>query len=141
MKRCSICGEDKSLEDFAKKGKGLQWQCRACQAKYRKAHYEKNRQKYIDKAIVNKEIYKREYYVWLSKQHCVDCGNSDIRVLEQDHLSDKLFSIANKVGTVKLKTLMKELDKCETVCANCHRIRTTTRGDWLKIEYLLASVV
>ena len=58
---------------------------------------------------------------------CVDCGNTDIRVLEFDHLpsNKKLFGISgNRVGIARLK---EEIKKCDVVCANCHRIRTVER--------------
>ena len=120
---------------FNKKHGKPQAVCKVCHSIYRKQHYQDNKQKYIDKAAKNKDTYRSEYYVWLSTKSCIDCGNSDIRVLEQDHLGDKLFNIATMVGLVPLKTLMKELNKCEIVCANCHRIRTVTRGGWSKSKF------
>ena len=28
------------------------------------------------------------------------------------------------------KRIQEEIDKCDVVCANCHRVRTATRGQW-----------
>ncbi len=64
---------------------------------------------------------------YLSEHPCVDCGNSDIRVLEFDHVEPekKTFTISRKIADgVALITLQKEVAKCEVRCANCHRIRT-----------------
>lgn len=141
MKICGACKKELSVNDFSNnptKPDGKQWQCKDCQAQYRKNHYKKNKQKYIDKAKINTEEYRRQYYEWLRLKQCVDCGNSDIRVLEQDHLCDKSFNISSKVGAMTLVSLMPELEKCETVCANCHRIRTVERGDWMRSYAALA---
>ena len=64
---------------------------------------------------------------YLGENPCVDCGNSDIRVLEFDHRNpkDKKFNISKRVaGGVALQTLAAEVAKCDVRCANCHRIRT-----------------
>jgi hypothetical protein len=41
--------------------------------------------------------------------------------------SKKKFEIANKQNG-SFETLKDELDKCDLVCANCHRIRTVKRA-------------
>lgn len=135
MKTCSKCDIEKDIAMFNKKYGKPQAVCKTCHSIYRKQHYQDNKQKYIDKAAKNKSTYREDYYNWLSTKSCVDCGNSDTRVLEQDHLRDKSFNISRMVGVVTLETLMSELDKCETVCANCHRIRTITRGGWSKSNF------
>jgi len=60
---------------------------------------------------------------------CLDCKQSfPTYVMQFDHLPqyEKLFCIAvgHDYGTEKL---MKEIDKCEVVCANCHAERTWQR--------------
>lgn len=139
MKTCRKCGSLKNESEFAWKevGKRLQSYCKDCQKVYRREHYEANKQKYIDKASKWRVEQREEFYGWLNKQSCVDCGNSDMRVLEFDHLRDKEFTISKVLGTVKFDVLKKEMDKCDVVCANCHRIRTATRGN----HYQYASIV
>ena len=64
---------------------------------------------------------------YLSEHPCVDCGNTDHRVLEFDHVDPekKKFTICRKIKDgVSLITLAKEVEKCQVRCANCHRIRT-----------------
>jgi len=61
-----------------------------------------------------------------SKNHpCADCGESDIVVLEFDHQRDKVadVSLLARDG-YSLDKIKREIDKCEVVCANCHRRRT-----------------
>lgn len=60
---------------------------------------------------------------------CVDCGKSyPPRAMDFDHLSDKRFQVANMVRAKSTKgVILREVAKCELVCANCHRIRTAKR--------------
>lgn len=61
---------------------------------------------------------------------CVDCGyNLHAEALEFDHLPEfqKLFQIGG--ATMRSwKSIEAEIAKCEVVCANCHVVRTATRG-------------
>jgi hypothetical protein len=58
---------------------------------------------------------------------CVDCGESDPLVLEFDHLKDKLFDIGAALPDRNWEALLAEIEKCDVVCANCHRRRTARR--------------
>lgn len=61
---------------------------------------------------------------------CVDCGYSEnVKALEFDHLRDKKYPMAVLISGVKRTLAFKEVEKCELVCANCHRIRTAERQD------------
>ena len=71
---------------------------------------------------------------YLSERTCIDCGNDDWRVLEFDHLPEytKKFDISKAIAgsTRSWNSILKEIEKCEVICANCHRIRTGIRGDF-----------
>jgi hypothetical protein len=59
---------------------------------------------------------------------CVDCGVKNHIVLDFDHLRDKKYNISRMIHDgFSWKAIMKEIEKCEVVCANCHRIRTHDR--------------
>ena len=137
MRTCSTCQIEKDLSSFSKKGTGFQYTCKICHSLYRKEHYDRNRSKYIERASKNRQKYREEFYDWLSKKQCMDCGNSDIRVLQFDHLGDKEFVISSKIGRCTLSSIMKEIEKCDIVCANCHGIRTCERGGWYKTKIFL----
>lgn len=68
--------------------------------------------------------YKRTLY-------CVDCGfsgNVHPYVLQFDHLKEKEFDVSVGANRGKsFSTIMREVEKCEVVCANCHAIRTRQR--------------
>ena len=113
--------------------------CRTCQNTYNRQHYRDNRPKYILKAKVRNAEQSRinaEYLLEYLRQHpCVDCGETDIVVLEFDHLRDKLDNISaiTREG-YSLRKLKEEISKCEVVCANCHRRRTAKQFGWYRIK-------
>lgn len=58
---------------------------------------------------------------------CADCKEDyPYYMMDFDHLGDKEFTIASVKG-ISLEKLQAEIDKCDVVCANCHRIRTHNR--------------
>lgn len=78
---------------------------------------------------------KKQEYVrtYLEAHPCVDCGEADPIVLEFDHRdqSTKLHNVANLItGMGKMAILITEIEKCDVVCANCHRRRTHSRGQY-----------
>jgi len=79
-----------------------------------------------DKSILRNKLYVKNY---LENKSCVDCGNSDIRVLEFDHVRGvKLYHVSHMVTKAyKLELIKDEIDKCEIRCCNCHRIITHER--------------
>lgn len=62
---------------------------------------------------------------YLSNKSCVDCGITDRRVFEFDHVAGiKELEISNAMRHGwSWERLLKEIAKCEIRCANCHRIR------------------
>lgn len=57
-------------------------------------------------------------------QKCAVCGETRPYVLDFHHINpeDKSHSISDMVSTgYSLKAIMKEVEKCEVLCANCHR--------------------
>jgi 5-methylcytosine-specific restriction endonuclease McrA len=132
MKNCTLCQTQKDLSQFNKKSSnkdGLQNVCRECNAKRSKQYYAENREKHLkiirkrsNKVIANNQKYIVEY---LQNNPCVDCKEFDIIVLEFDHQRDKNKNISSLVSEgYSLDTVKKEIEKCEVVCANCHRRRT-----------------
>lgn len=60
---------------------------------------------------------------------CTDCQRTfPAYVLDFDHVrGEKLFPIGREVGRATLSALIEEIEKCDVVCANCHRERTHQR--------------
>lgn len=65
---------------------------------------------------------------------CIKCNNPDYRVLEFHHREPdkKKFSIVQAVhNRYSLPALIREIEKCNLMCANCHRIEHFNDGDEL----------
>lgn len=60
---------------------------------------------------------------------CTDCKeNYPYWMLDLDHIDGKDFNLAAyKTKTSSIEVVMLEIEKCEVVCANCHRNRTHLR--------------
>ena len=93
--------------------------------------YPKNKDKHISYVKRNKKRVADFIERYKKEGACMDCGFSGKDfpyVLDFDHGNDglsKKFNIGNWSRTVlSIKAIVKEMEKCELVCANCHRIRT-----------------
>lgn len=133
MKLCTVCNQQKLNSDFNKNSKkkdGLQGKCRDCQKKYYKKYYDDNieeRQRILSKNLIQKEQ-RREILNKAKDTECYDCGvKYPPYVMDFDHLGDKSFTISSKFTSVSLNNLIKEINKCDVVCSNCHRTRTHKR--------------
>lgn len=85
------------------------------------------------RAIDRKFDAKRRRQIDLLKMErgCYDCGVMSLppSCYDWDHLpgKEKLFNIGAQQGSFGLDSVIAEIDKCQLVCANCHRIRTENR--------------
>jgi len=128
-KVCKRCQLDLPKDDihfasrYDRKEKQFQHMCRSCQKEYRKEHYEKNKQKYVQKANLYSQNFK-EWFTEIKKElSCKKCGESRHWVLDFHHTNpaEKDMEISNLVRLSSKKRLMDEVDKCIVLCANCHR--------------------
>lgn len=133
MKTCYRCNQTKPLDEFdnnKSKPDGKAGYCKECKRAYNKSHYIERGHLWKETRAEQREINKRKVHQkiceYLSENPCVDCGETDIVVLEFDHLSDKEFNISAK-RACGWTTLLKEIQKCEVRCANCHRRKTAER--------------
>ncbi len=67
----------------------------------------------------------REIVLELKSQPCADCGRTfPPYVMDFDHLGEETGEVSSFVYTMTANRLLAEVERCEVVCANCHRIRT-----------------
>jgi Homeodomain-like domain len=67
-------------------------------------------------------------YSYLERNPCIDCGCSDICVLEFDHIGEKNGNVlALARSGVSLDRLRREISRCAVRCGNCYRRRTAER--------------
>lgn len=141
MKRCSACGEVKPFAEFMwrKKATGdRDSYCRPCRVNYKRSHYAANQERYVRNAGAYTAMLLLKRTNWLldyfEDHPCVDCGESDPVVLEFDHLRDKDFDIGVGIRSKNWEVILAEVEKCDVVCANCHRRRTAYRGGFARAD-------
>ncbi len=130
MKLCFKCESVQPEDQFAKCARnadGLQKTCRTCMKAYSRDRYQRikpvrdaQNRAWRDRTLAQFKAYKQEL-------SCQDCGIGDWRVLEFDHLGDKVGNVSDLAYKWSWSRLREEIEKCEVVCANCHRIRTHER--------------
>lgn len=104
---------------------------RSKQRKQRPGYYREYTRKNAERlAAYNRDRRDRRQDVLdeLKSVPCADCGGTFPPVcMDFDHVRGvKLFSVS-RASTRSIETVLKEIEKCEVVCANCHRIRTASR--------------
>jgi hypothetical protein len=121
MKVCKDCGERKPFTAFYRNAGmadgHLLW-CKPCVViRYGPGRSERAR--------------RDRFYIQQIKieRGCTDCGfDSHPAALDFDHLPGtvKRYRV-NTMAGMRRDLIDAEIAKCEVVCANCHRIRTSTR--------------
>jgi hypothetical protein len=131
VKTCSACKESLPVELFhsnrAQKD-GYARQCKECFKAYSREHYKKNKGAYLERNRTQRRR-NRQKVMELKDRPCTDCGGTfPPIVMEFDHREPetKEFSIG-RGPFAWLKKVQAELEKCDLVCANCHKLRTHTR--------------
>lgn len=90
-------------------------------------HYRENKQQYVARSRRLKADTKAMILA-AKVVPCLDCGKTyPFYVMDLDHRdrTRKKFEIA--VGHARRysrKAMREEIEKCDAVCANCHRVRT-----------------
>ena len=111
--------------------------CPEKRRQYKQEHHQRTKKKKRKQQNQLKD--KRQHLVLEEMQRrggkCAKCGFSDIRALDWHHLdpNDKVNSVSEMIrNRVSMDKLQAELDKCELICANCHRIEEQRLGNWTK---------
>ena len=141
MKKCNHCGEFKHEDEFYFRWKNLgirQPTCKKCKSKFDKRYYEGRSEQHI-KTVKEQKAIRRDaarIYIsdYLSTHPCVDCGESDARVLEFDHVrGTKKLAVSQMIGRgYSIDAIQKEINKCEVRCGHCHRIKTIDERGWFR---------
>lgn len=103
------------------------------QRAYARQHYYQNRERYLEqirrhKVRVKKEL-REEVQRIKETRPCADCNKYfPYYIMDFDHIEEnKVTNVAKLVSQGQRKRALAEIEKCELVCANCHRQRTWER--------------
>jgi hypothetical protein len=151
-KRCGRCKQSRPLLDFNRRSAsrdGLQSLCRDCNRANARMYYSVNREAHVQRISAAKGG-RRARALQLVGRHllthpCIDCGETDVRVLDFDHRdrADKGTEVMRLAqGGHALSTIAAEMAKCDVRCRNCHAIVTYERigKNWrstIRLETLL----
>jgi hypothetical protein len=135
-KICTRCQVEKDLHSFSarklsKDGRAA-W-CRDCFKENWRERYYKNHERYRKSHNTSRsrirEENARKVFEYLSDHSCVNCGEPDPIVLEFDHRdkSDKIENISNLILDSSWTRIEKEIEKCDVLCANCHRRKSAAQ--------------
>lgn len=107
----------KNNPEYVKKGKQLS-----------KEHRRKHRDKYLKQQLERQAANKRLVNTYKDKP-CMDCGvKYPPYVMDFDHVrGNKLGSVSEMCNNRPVATILAEIEKCDLVCSNCHRVRTHNR--------------
>lgn len=129
-KHCSACQQSRPLADFnirRASADGLQNICRSCNRAKARRYYAQHREAHIRVIMARKAQIRRatleavgEYLVG---NPCIDCGETDLRVLDFDHRpgAEKRADVMKLVQDgYSIARVMDEIAKCDVRCRNCH---------------------
>lgn len=79
----------------------------------------------------NRKVLGRAFIDGYKTAPCIDCGNKwadNPECMDFDHLDPTMkHKNVSRLADKSLETIWKEIQKCDLVCACCHRIRTKRR--------------
>jgi hypothetical protein len=98
------------------------------QKQFQAKHYLENRGKYSESSKKARDKRKAKLNE-LKSGPCTDCKACyPPECMDFDHTEDnKVMSVSKMICKTSWQEVLDEIAKCELVCANCHRIRTTAR--------------
>lgn len=96
---------------------------------YQRAWYAKNKEKQKARTRKYRFVLKDKVSEYKASHPCVDCGEMyPSCVMDFDHTGeDKSANVSFLASGNYSKKVWEEIEKCELVCSNCHRIRTHNR--------------
>ena len=96
---------------------------------YQRRWYQNNKAKAQERNRIISARYRDEVREYKESNPCVDCGNKfHFSAMDFDHVNDdKHKGVAILVNQGSRKQIWEEIEKCELVCSNCHRVRTFNR--------------
>ena len=137
MKECSSCRRPQPHSEFNVRRAshdGLQSICRCCDNERARRYYSENREAHVRVIMARKATIRlaslEAIGEYLADHPCVDCGESDLRVLDFDHREgvskhNEVMKLAH--DGYSIARVLAEIAKCDVRCRNCHARVTYAR--------------
>lgn len=129
MKKCLKCKKEFDRSLFYKcssRKDGLQDVCKSCNNSRCRENY-KNNPDYFKQKVNSRANKIKEYLFSLKSKPCADCGKTfHPCAMDFDHIYGKEKAVSI-IKSRSIDRIIREVAKCELVCANCHRVRTFKR--------------
>ena len=137
---CSKCNTEKDINEFPIRNQLTQKRqsyCKVCRSSMGVNWYERNKDYQKENARKHRSEYRQraKEFVWdyLLTHPCAHCGESDPHCLEFHHVGTKTIEVSRLIGRgPSLEALKAEIEKCDVLCANCHRKLTAKEQGWYK---------
>lgn len=135
MKTCSQCRTELDERFFWTSRGKLRAYCKACDTARRRRVIERDPDYFARKTAKNM-CKKREWLKARKDAPCADCGQRyPFYVMEFDHREREAKKFTIGAGrSISFADLKVEVEKCDVVCANCHRIRTFEQKAWMSAK-------
>ena len=107
MRCCNMCKKEKELKDFPRnksRALGYGYECKNC----------------INELVKKRKQEQRDKIRSL-KTPCLICGEDDPIVIDFHHLDPNEKELSLNQAGASMNKILKEIDKCVCLCANCHR--------------------
>ncbi len=137
--KCRVCNIDKKEDEFHNCSASKSGKLTICKSCKRIRDNQRNSKpdiikRHRDQAASYRNANRQIMYDYMKSKCCVECGEKDICCLQFDHRNpeDKCYNISSIISRQKWDTILKEIDKCDIVCANCHTRRTAKQQEWYK---------
>ena len=136
---CKICKEAKASDAFYWRSRGqFETRCKLCMARKSMTEEQRNLLRQKDKAKQSRSSARQSAMENRRKQlldsfkavPCLDCKQRfPPECMDFDHVRGIKLVQVGAMRSWALAKILAEVEKCEVVCANCHRIRTKRRSD------------
>ena len=129
-KTCTKCKEVQHIDMFHRDGTRRKSRCKGCRKEEAVMYWRTHphvRERHLQKQKARRNANGKFVHEYKLKHPCMECGEADPIVLEFDHRDPKIKCFAISQGCAdqrSIEPLKAEMDKCDVLCANCHRRKT-----------------
>ena len=101
----------------------MPYKCKQKQKEAQAKHYQENKDSYRKARRDTRQ--RRRDFVKSQMRPCDDCGIYHPAIMDWHHREPehKVGAICTLIKNSNMETIIDELQKCDCLCSNCHRLR------------------